>query len=144
MFNRRFYLGWILSAVLMYLAFYSFHGLLTNDFLKLGQAKTFFFSTAAMVYLVIAFGMSLVYKSDTAKKLILAPYKRGWAIGTLSALLMYGVAITVGISFSMDRSALNILVDVVWQIVEQNIGALIIASAHTWFYYYEEEHTNFL
>lgn len=140
----RFYIGWILSSILMYLAFYSFHGLLTNDFLKLEHTKTFFFITAAVVYLIVSLGMCLVYNSDTAKKIISAPYKRGLAIGTLSALLMYGIAITVGISFSVSRSAINVLVDIIWQLIEQNIGAFIIVVAHTLFYHAEEEHTNFL
>ena len=144
MFNSRFYFGWLLSAVLMYSAFYIFHGMLTNDILKLTIPKTLFLSVAAVVYLVVAFGMSLLYKSTSLKKNIKHPYKRSLLIGILTALFMYGVAFTVGISFSFKVTMFNLLVDVSWQLIEQSIGAFFIAVANTFFYREEENHANFL
>src|ERR1700756_224936 len=144
MFNSRFYFGWLLSAVLMYSAFYIFHGMLTNDILKLTIPKTLFLSVAAVVYLVVAFGMSLLYKSTSLKKNIKHPYKRSLLIGILTALFMYGVAFTAGISFSFKVTMFNLLVDVSWQLIEQSIGAFFIAVANTLFYREEENHANFL
>ena len=144
MFNGRFYLGWILSAVFMYIAFYLFHGVITNDILKLSIPKTMFLSVAAVVYLVVAFGMSVVFKSNSLKKSIKNPYRRGLLIGVLTALFMYGVAFTVGISFSFKVTMLNLMVDVGWQLVEQNLGAVCIALANNLFYREEEIHVNFM
>lgn len=144
MFNSRFYFGWLLSAVLMYLAFYLFHGVITNDILKLSIPKTLFLSVAAVVYLIVAFGMSLLFKSTSLKKNIKKPFRRSLLIGILTALFMYGVAFTVGISFSFKVTMLNLLVDVSWQLVEQGVGAFFIALANTLFYREEEEHANFL
>ncbi len=144
MFNNRFYFGWLLSAVFMYLAFYLFHGIMTNDILKLTIPKTLFLSVAAVVYLVVAFGMSVVFKSTSLKKNIRNPYRRGLLIGILTALFMYGVAFTVGISFSFKVTMFNLLVDVSWQLIEQSIGAFFIALANTLFYREEENHANFL
>ena len=145
MFTTRFYTGWLLSAILMYVAFYIFHGVLTNDIIKLTLPKTLFFSVAAIVYLVVGFGMSLLFNSTSLKKNIHGPYKRSLLIGILTALFMYGVAFTVGISFSFSVSMLNFLVDICWQLVEQSIGAFFIALANTLFYHEEQEqHVNFM
>ena len=144
MFNGRFYFGWLLSAVLMYLAFYLFHGVITNDILKLSIPKTLFLSVAAVVYLIVAFGMSLLFKSTSLKKNIKNPFKRSLLIGILTALFMYGVAFTVGISFSFKVTMLNLLVDVSWQLIEQSIGAFFIALVNTLFYREEDQHVNFM
>jgi hypothetical protein len=144
MFNSRFYFGWLLSAVLMYLAFYVFHGVITNDILKLSIPKTLFLSVAAVVYLIVAFGMSLLFKSTSLKKNIRNPYKRSLLVGILTALFMYGVAFTVGISFSFNVTMLNLLVDVSWQLIEQSIVAFFISFANIIFYREEDQHANFL
>src|ERR1700684_2707176 len=123
MFNSRFYIGWLLSATLMYLAFYGFHGLLTNDLLKITIPKTVFLSVAAFVYLMVAFGMSVSFKSTTLKKNIRLPLKRALLIGILSALFLYAVAFVVGVSFSYQVTLLNAMVDIGWQLVEQTLGA---------------------
>ncbi len=145
MFSNRFYIGWILSAILMYVAFYIFHGILTNDLLKLAVPKTFFLSIAAVVYLIVAFGMSLLFNSTSLKKNITNPYRRGLVIGVLTALFMYGVAFTVGISFSFQVTMINLMVDVGWQLVEQGIGAFFIVVANTFLIHENaEEHNNYL
>lgn len=144
MFNNRFYIGWIFSAIVMYSAFYFFHGVITNDFLKLTLPKTVFLSVAAIVYFVVAFGMSILFKSTSLKKAIKHPFKRSLLIGVATALFMYGVAFTVGISYSFKVTTLNLLVDVSWQLIEQNLGAFFIALANTLFYREEESHANFL
>jgi len=142
MFTTRFYVGWLLSAILMYVAFYIFHGVITNDIIKLTIPKTLFLSVAAIVYLVVGFGMSLLFRSESLKKSISGPYKRSLLIGVLTALFMYGVAFTVGISFSFSVTMLNLLVDVGWQLVEQGIGAFTIAIASTLFYHEEQDHSH--
>jgi hypothetical protein len=144
MFNGRFYLGWILSAIMMYVAFYVFHGVITNDILKLAVPKSLFLSVAAVLYLIVAFGMSLLYKSSSLKKAIKKPFKRSLLIGILTGLFMYGIAFTVGISFSFKVTMLNLMVDVGWQVFEQSLGAFFITIANTIFYYEEEEHINFM
>ena len=144
MFNSRFFLAWLLSALFMYIAFYLFHGVLTNDLLKSSLPKTFFLSVAAVVYLVVAFGMSLLFKSTSLSKSIKKPYMRGLLIGCVTAFFLYGVAFTIGISFSFKTSMINVAVDVCWQLIEQNIGAFLIVLTHTLFYREEDQHVNFL
>jgi hypothetical protein len=144
MFNSRFYIGWLLSATLMYLAFYLFHGILTNDLLKLTIPKTVFLSVAAFVYLMVAFGMSVSFKSTTLKKNIRLPFKRALLIGILSALFLYAVAFVVGVSFSYQITLLNAMVDISWQLIEQCLGAFVVSIANTLFYREEEAHTNFM
>lgn len=144
MFNGRFYLGWLLSAVLMYVAFYLFHGLLTNDIVRLTIPTTVFLSVAAVVYLIVALGMSVLFKSTTLKKNVKSPFKRSLLIGTSSALFLYAVAFVVGVSFSYKVTLLNAMVDVGWQLIEQNFGALVVTLANTLLYREEEQFINFM
>ena len=140
-------MGWIISAALMYLGFYVFHGVLTNDLLKLTLPKPIFLSVAAFVYLMVAFGMSVAFKSTTLKKNIKNPYQRGLLIGTLAALFLYAVAFVVGVSFSYKVTLVNALVDIIWQTFEQNTGAFIVALTNSLFYREEEEeevYTNYM
>lgn len=144
MFNGRFFTGWLLSAMLMYVAFYIFHGLLTNDLLKLSMPKPVFLLVAAFVYLAVGFIMSALFKSVTLKKHIRAPFKRALLIGVSSALFLYAVAFVVGVSFSYQITMLNALVDISWQLAEQNLGAFVVCIANTLFYHEEEAHTNYI
>ena len=147
MFNSRFYTGWLLSAILMYTAFYVFHGMLTNDLIKLSIPTTIFLSVAGFVYLVVGFIMSALFKSVTLKKHIEAPYKRALLIGVSSALFLYAVAFVVGVSFSYQITILNAMVDISWQLIEQNLGAFVICLTNTFTLFHreeEEDHFNFM
>ena len=145
MFNSRFYVGWLLSAILMYTAFYVFHGIITNDLIKLSIPTTVFLSVAGFVYLAVGFIMSALFKSVTLKKNIKTPYKRALLIGISSALFLYAVAFVVGVSFSYQITMLNAMVDISWQLIEQNLGAFVVCLTNTLFYREEEEfHTNYM
>ncbi len=137
-------MGWLLSATLMYVAFYVFHGLLTNDLVRLTLPTSVFLSVAAFVYLMVAFGMSVAFKSTTLKKNIRLPFKRALLIGILSALFLYAVAFVVGVSFSYQITPLNAMVDIGWQLIEQCLGAFVVSITNTLFYREEEEHLNFM
>jgi hypothetical protein len=125
--SGRFYVAWMVSAGLMYLLFYIFHGVLTNDILKISLPKTAFLSVAAVVYLILGFGLCVLLDATFFKKEVKSVYTRALIAGPITAIFIYAVAMTVGISFSAKFTMVNMMVDVGWQIVEQLLGALVIA-----------------
>jgi len=125
--SARFYVGWLLSAGLMYLLFYLFHGVLTNDILKISIPKTVFLSVAAIVYLILGFGLNMLLEATFFRKEVKSIYTRALIAGPVVAIFLYAVAMIVGVSFSAKFTMVNMLVDVSWQIIEQTVGTVVIA-----------------
>jgi hypothetical protein len=55
MLNIRFFVAWILGALLMHSAFYLWHGVISTDFYRVQYPKGIFLGLAAVVYLIISF-----------------------------------------------------------------------------------------
>jgi hypothetical protein len=125
--SPRFYIGWIISALLMYILFYVFHGILTNDLLKISLPRTVFLAVAAIVYLLLGFGMNVLIDASFFKKEVKNVYSRALIAGPIVGIFMYAVALIVGVSFSAKFTLINMVVDVCWQIVEQTVGIVAIA-----------------
>ena len=66
--NGKFFVAWILSAGLMYLMFYIFHGVITNDLQKASIPRTVFLSVAAVVYLLLGFGLNVLLEATFFRK----------------------------------------------------------------------------
>lgn len=124
---RGFFTGWVLSSLVMYLLFYVFHGLITNDLLKISIPRTVFLTVAAIVYLLLGLGMSILIDASFFKQHVKNVLIRAVIAGPITGIFLYGVAIVIGISFSAQFTALNLLVDVAWQVVEQTAGFALIA-----------------
>jgi hypothetical protein len=125
--SPRFFVGWIISAVLMYILFYVFHGVLTNDLIKISLPKSVFLTVAGFVYILLAFGMSVLLDATFFKKEVKNIYTRAFIAGPVIGIFLYAVALIVGVSFSAKFSMINMLVDVSWQVVEQSVGIIVIA-----------------
>lgn len=122
-----FFIGWILSSLLMYGLFYVFHGLVTNDLLKISMPKTVFLSVAGFVYVCLGFGMSVLLDASFFRKEISNVFKRAFIAGPIVGVFLYAVALIIGVSFSAHFDLINLMVDVGWQILEQTLGILVIA-----------------
>ena len=66
--SGRFYVAWLVASGLMYAMFYAFHGVLTNDIQKVSLPKTAFLSIAAVVYLILGFGLNVLLDATFFKK----------------------------------------------------------------------------
>lgn len=127
MFNTlRFYLSWILAAVLMYAAFYIWHGLFLNDLDRITFSKTLFLVLAALVYLVISFILYKIYESRFLVKFFYPPFIRGIASGFILGFILFAITTVLGISFTKNLSFTYVIADCAWQISEQMIGGVII------------------
>jgi hypothetical protein len=125
--SPAFLIGWIVSALLMYALFYVFHGILTNDMLKISIPRSVFLTVAGVVYLLLALAMSLLLEASFFKKEVKNIYARAFIAGPLTGIFLYAVALIVGISFSAKFSLINMMVDIGWQVCEQTLGIAVIA-----------------
>jgi hypothetical protein len=126
LYSFRFYVSWIFSAVLMYVAFYVWHGLFLNDLNRISFPIAIFLGLAALVYLVISFILYRTYESKFLTKYIPQPMLRGVSSGFLIGFILFALVAVLGISFTSNVNATYLMADCAWQIVEQIIGGIII------------------
>ena len=126
LYSFRFFLSWILAAVLMYVAFYLCHGIFLNDLNRISFSKGLFLSLAALVYFVISFVLYRTYESKLLNKHITQPMLRGVISGFMVGFMLFAAVAVLGISFTNNVNATYLLADCVWQIAEQIIGGVII------------------
>ena|ERR1700741_3648572 len=124
-YSVRFFISWILAAVLMYLAFYGWHGLFLNDLNRITFSKPLFLILAALVYLVVSF---VLYKSFESKLMgkIYSPVLRGIITGFSLGFILFALVTVLGISFTKNMTFEYVMADLIWQVVEQTIGGVII------------------
>jgi len=125
--NSRFYISWLLAAVVMYLLFYSWHGIFLNDFKKVNFPFEWLIVFTAVAYFVISFLLFAVYESRPMKN-IYNFFVRGVAAGALTGFIIFIVSIVVTISISRHLSPKHLMLDCIWQICEQIVGGLVLAT----------------
>lgn len=139
MYNRRFFIGWIGAALIMYALFYVWHGILLNDLNKISFNKGLFLGFASLTYLFISFLIFKIFHFEFLKRIFEATFQRALVAGIISGVALYAATLVLGISFSYHLSIKNILVDATWQVIEQCAGAFFIALAHKLIFVPEEE-----
>ncbi len=132
--NIRFVISWVISAIIMYSAFYCWHGILSNDFYKIQYPKGIFLILAALVYIVISFVLVKFFDYKLIRNKIKNLFLRAIVIGSLLGFLLFSISIVFGIGFSSSYSLQIFLVDAFWQIFEQILGGLVIALAHVFIF----------
>lgn len=126
LYSFRFYVSWIIAAVLMYVAFYFWHGVFLNDLNRITFSKALFLGLAALIYLVISFVLYRTYESKLLEKYISQPLLRGVVSGVFIGFILFALVTVLGISFTKNINLTYILADCAWQTVEQIIGGVII------------------
>lgn len=135
MLTLRFFISWLVASVLMYVAFYAWHGVYLNELSKLSiSSKTLFYVFAAITYLVIGFLVFKVYELKFLKHLIKSIFMRGIIAGAFVGGLVFVVTKVTGIGFSPGFSLKYMLFDGAWQVTEQIAGGLIMALGQVFIY----------
>lgn len=142
MLNLRFFIGWIVSAIVMYAAFYTWHGVLSTDFYRIQYPKGVFMVLAAVAYLVISFVLFKVFELKIWKKITSNLFVKGLFSGILLGFLLFAVVTVLGVGFSQTHSLKILGIDLVWQLIEQILGGTVVALAHLFIFVpeFEEEH----
>jgi hypothetical protein len=139
--NIRFVISWLVSAVIMYSAFYCWHAILSNDFYKIQYPKGIFLILAALVYIVISFVLAKIFDYKPIRKKIKNLFLRAIVLGSLLGLLLFSISIVLGIGFSASYSIQIFVLDALWQLFEQILGCFVIALTHVFIFIpeFEEE-----
>lgn len=124
-FGLRFYLSWLLSALVMFALFFLWHGVFLNDFKRIQFPLFWFQIFAAFTYLLFGIALYLLFESHLMKK-VRNLALRGVVSGLIFGFTVFMVASIVNISLTRHLSINHLMVDCVWQIVEQIIGGMVL------------------
>lgn len=117
--RKRYYLPWIYSSIFMFGLSFLWHGYILNDFSELPYSIELFFILSGVVYISIGFAitMAAIKLSVHKNKLV-----NGLLLGSVFGFFLYLIAFVLGVSFSRGSGLEHIMVDIVWQMLEQAIG----------------------
>ncbi len=109
----------------MFGLFFMWHGLFLNDFKRI-QFPLFWFQVfAAVTYLLFAAALYFLFESNLLAK-IHNLFLRGVVSGLIVGFTVFMVASIVNISLTKHLSVQHLMIDCVWQMIEQVIGAMVI------------------
>jgi hypothetical protein len=134
-YGKRFMIAWITSAVVMFGCSYLWHGVVLNDYARISYPRGIFLIAAACVYLFMAFLLTRLYHIRLLDKISFHPLVRGPLAGAVTGLMVYMMAIVVGVTASYGADFQYMLFDVIWQVIEQSIGGLV--TGLVFFFIYE-------
>ena len=126
-FNSRFFISWILSAVVMFTLFYVWHGYFLNDFKRINFPIVWFVAFAAITYLIFGAGIYFLYESQLFKR-IRNFITRGLVCGVIAGFSLFMISTIVNISLTKHLTINHLMVDCAWQMAEQTIGALVVVA----------------
>lgn len=127
MLTKRFFISWIASSLLMFLLSYVWHGIFLTDLSRLSYPKGLFLLFAAVVYLIIGFIVTKAMDFKIFDKYLKRkPIVRGLLAGACCGIAFFMIATVVGVSFSTGSKLENMLLDVIWQLIEQSMGGLVV------------------
>lgn len=130
----RFFASWILAAVLMYIAFYAWHGMYLDDLSRISYSRGLFFIFAAFTYLVISFLLFKIYELKLLKKFLSNVFLRGLAAGCIMAGVVFVITRVMDVGITTSITMKHLALDAAWQTVEQCIGGLVMALGQTFIY----------
>jgi len=102
---------------------YCWHGIVLNDINGLSYDITIFAGLFIILYTFISFFLSFIisiYIPENGKLF------KHFTIGLFFGFLIYLIAFVLGVSFS-EGGLNHIVLDFVWQMIEQSVGAAVIS-----------------
>lgn len=113
----------------MFVLSWLWHGLALTDLEELRIPKALYFCLAGLVYLVLGFGLTFAIHTAIAHEWI--SLKRGFPftstlLGAALGFCVYLVIFVLGMSFTKS-GMVHVVVDVLWQMLEQGIGGLAVS-----------------
>jgi len=133
-YGRRFWVSCLTSALLMYGLSYVWHGIFLNDYKIMNFPQGVFLAAAAVVYLFIGALVTRLFLFKQLDSVSRHPLLRGPVAGALCGLLMFLLVLVVGITFSRQSSTEYLLLDLVWQVLEQTLGGFAVGLSYMFVY----------
>lgn len=127
---RRFIiLPWLLSSAVMFGLSYLWHGQVLSDLQEVRVPLPLYFILAAVVYLILGLTLTMgVHKAVQSEWISL---KRAFPftsmlLGAVLGFVVYLVIFVLGMSFAKS-GAVHMVVDALWQMMEQALGGLTVS-----------------
>lgn len=113
----------------MYLVSWLWHGLALTDLEELQIPKVLYFCLAALIYLVLGFAMTFAVHFAIQHEWI--SLKRAFPLssgllGAAVGFFVYLLIFVLGMSFAKG-GMVHVVVDVLWQMLEQGLGGLAVS-----------------
>ncbi len=127
--KRRILFPWIASALVMYGLSFLWHGLALNDLRDLKIPIGLYVILSATVYLILGLGVTLAMHQAIQHAWIGIRQGfpgKGFLLGAALGFVVYLIALIFGMSFT-DRKVMHMVVDALWQMVEQGVGGLVVS-----------------
>lgn len=128
LFKRRILFPWLLSAVVMFVISYVWHGITLTDISDLRMELWLYLLLSGLAYLVIGLLLTLGVHFLLAREWIIMknafPMKSMLA-GAGAGVVVYMVILASGLSFA-SQGIQHAVVDLLWQVVEQAVGGLMV------------------
>ncbi len=127
--KRQILIPWLASTLVMYGLSYVWHGLALNDLSELKIPMGLYVLLSTVVYVLLGLGLTGALRLALHHQWIGIrqgfPWK-GLLLGAVAGFVVYLIAFIFGMSFT-DRKLMHILVDVLWQMLEQGFGGLMVS-----------------
>ncbi len=128
--QRHILLPALFSAVLMFGLSYLWHGVLLKDLEGAQIPLGFYLLLAALVYLVIGFGLTFFIHKAIEQEWI--SLKVGFPlkcllVGAVGGFLVYIGVFVMGFSYA-KHGVVHLVADVLWQMFEQGMGGLAVSG----------------
>lgn len=125
-------LGWIFSSIVMFALSYLWHGVILNDYKLISYPIGIYLVSAGVVYLVIGFLLNRIFIAEFLDRFSEKALPRGLLTGIGLGVIVYMVALVVGVTFTKSLDVKYMALDVVWQAVEQCVGGLVVGLVYMW------------
>jgi len=123
---KRFVISVLVSAFVMFIFSFFWHGIILNDFKNISYNFNLFVFLSVVVYIVIAMALNFViYFIKSGEHIFGKPLLAGAAFG----FFIYLVVFVIGLSYH-TRGIEHTVIDFGWQMVEQAIGAVAVAFCY--------------
>lgn len=120
---QRFVISWLLAVLIMLVCSYVWHGVILNDFRSISYNFGLFAALTVMVYALIGFVLNVLLNYLHFSE---NPFTKRVLLGSAFGFFIYLIVFTLGISYHA-RGIEHVVIDFSWQMLEQGIGAFVIA-----------------
>ncbi len=128
LFKRRFLVPWLSGAMMMTGLSYAWHGWALTDVADLHMDLRMYLGISLVAYLLLSFVLTLVVHHALVREWLTLkgafPFK-AMAVGAAMGVVVYVLISLSGSPFSA-QGVHHVLVDLVWQVVEQAAGGLMV------------------
>lgn len=129
-YGKRFMLGWIFSSIVMFALSYLWHGVVLNDYSLISYPLGVYLVSAGIVYLVIGFLLNRIFIAEFLDRYSTKAVPRGLLAGVSLGVIVYMVALVVGVTFTKGLDLKYLVLDVIWQAFEQCAGGLVVGLVY--------------